>query len=166
MQEPTPPGSPGATPVAPVTADALVSRFAWGAENSHELPGDVDMTYGELGFERAPKKVPLSEITIEFKDNVAHPPELAEYIVGELNKVGIRKGYFVIWAKNIYISEGGSRWTSYKFNKKAECPICHGGCDYGFDYKIKTGEYAGWKCWKTNEWMTCYDQGGLVAMGY
>lgn len=49
---------------------------------------------------------------------------------------------------------------NFKNNVGSLCPICkedHEG--YTFSYKVKEGQYGGWKCWKNDLWETQYDYG-------
>ena len=93
-------------------------------------------------------------IKIEINPRVRGPPGLREYIARCLNKEGTPTGTFHLWGRNDYQAPGKGKWVSYKFGKNDWCPVCMACCGYGFDYKVKSDHYGGWKCWKTGGWQT------------
>lgn len=120
-------------------------------EDLPEVP--KDLTYGELALSSV--GLGTTAVNVRLRDTVEGPPMLAGYFEERLTLRSC-EGNYVVWARNDFENANG-KWVSYKFNKQAMCPLCMKVCEYGFDYKVKAGYYAGWKCWGTAAWETDYD---------
>lgn len=119
--------------------------------------GDVSIkqytTFGDLARERNATKwyVPDHCITVSIKCIMDNSEVAPGYFYDCLNKLD-GKGTYIITGKKVY-----GPWTSYFFDRNSLCPICKEVHDsYNFEYKLKKDTYGGFKCWRTNEWVTCY----------
>lgn len=98
-------------------------------------------------------------IIIEQSPRVKGPPHLKEYLARMLKLQNPPETEeFHVWNRNDYTNPAdGQRFVSYKFAKGNWCPVCWLKCGYGFDYKVRSGCYGGWKCWKTGGFITSFD---------
>lgn len=83
------------------------------------------------------------------------------YLKSLLEKRGLKGPYVVHSVGNF------GPFVSYNFKNDVGsfCPICkedHAG--YSFAYKVKSGCYGGWKCWKNDLWETQYDFGSYDVL--
>ena len=116
-------------------------------------PIDKFITVGELAKERNATKwyIPEHCITVDVKCEFPNSDVAPGYFYDCLDRVG-GKGTYIITNKKTW-----NDWTTFQFDRNSFCPICQIIHDsYGFEYKLKKDVYGGFKCWRTNDWVTSY----------
>lgn len=109
-----------------------------------EVMQDIEARHGEKLCVRVEAK---SGVVVDAVPGVAAPEGAALYIKDLLESRGCH-GHYKIYNRSEY-----GAYVSYNFDRQlgSECPLCHEAHDgYNFAYKVKKGQYGGWKCWKAD----------------